>query len=284
MGECFLYKRGGGSGGAPAQKETEKTVFGKSLVLTDSTSKPLKSLRIFGRTTQAGTPSPDNPVRLVSPGDGGSITVEVGASNGGQNIQRLVCNTPNGLPGLKVSSGGNYADENGQQWICDEIDFARGKYVQRVKLGGMYDFYRKDSIILPSDPQWYNAETSNSYEMNWSFVEVSTGKVLGLCNVLPSYFFASFYGKGIVDGVMNSNRNMVINLDKARGIDTIEKFIAWCNEVDIKFLKHLIEPIETDLTAEELAQYAALHTNSLYTTISNTAAADMELTYIAIGG
>lgn len=42
--------------------------------------------------------------------------------------------TPNGLPGIKVSSGGNYTDENGQQWICDTIDLAAGTYTRRVGL------------------------------------------------------------------------------------------------------------------------------------------------------
>ena len=39
---------------------------------------------------------------------------------------------PHAIPGIPVTSGGNYTDENGQQWICDEIDFERGVYVQRV--------------------------------------------------------------------------------------------------------------------------------------------------------
>ena len=46
--------------------------------------------------------------------------------------QSIVLSTPNGLPGIPVSSGGNYTDENGQQRICNEIDLARGKYVQRI--------------------------------------------------------------------------------------------------------------------------------------------------------
>ena len=48
-------------------------------------------------------------------------------------LQSLSLQTPNGLPGIPISSGGNYTDENGQQWICDEIDLKRGVYVQRVK-------------------------------------------------------------------------------------------------------------------------------------------------------
>ena len=49
--------------------------------------------------------------------------------------QTLTLSTPNGLPGIPVTSGGNYTDENGQQWICDEVDLERGVYVQRVDKG-----------------------------------------------------------------------------------------------------------------------------------------------------
>ena len=46
--------------------------------------------------------------------------------------QTLTLQTPNGLPGVPVTKDGNYTDQNGQQWVCDEIDLGRGKYVQRV--------------------------------------------------------------------------------------------------------------------------------------------------------
>ena len=49
--------------------------------------------------------------------------------------QTLILSTPNGLPGIMVTSSGNYTDENGQQWICDEVDLERGVYVQRVDKG-----------------------------------------------------------------------------------------------------------------------------------------------------
>lgn len=44
----------------------------------------------------------------------------------------ITLSQPVTLPGLPVSSGGNYTDANGQQWLCDEIDFARGVKVQRI--------------------------------------------------------------------------------------------------------------------------------------------------------
>ena len=40
--------------------------------------------------------------------------------------------TPNGLPGIPVTSGGNYTDPAGRQWVCDEVDLERGAKVQRV--------------------------------------------------------------------------------------------------------------------------------------------------------
>lgn len=44
----------------------------------------------------------------------------------------LTLPTPNGLPGIPVVSGGNYTDQSGQQWVCDEVDLERGVKVQRV--------------------------------------------------------------------------------------------------------------------------------------------------------
>ena len=46
--------------------------------------------------------------------------------------QLLTLPTPNGLSGIPVTSGGNYTDQSGQQWVCDEVDLERGVKVQRV--------------------------------------------------------------------------------------------------------------------------------------------------------
>ena len=46
--------------------------------------------------------------------------------------QLLTLPTPTGLSGIPVTSGGNYTDSQGQQWVCDEVDLERGVKVQRV--------------------------------------------------------------------------------------------------------------------------------------------------------
>ena len=224
------------------------TETGNPVSASDAFSAPLRGLTVYGRSTQDGTPSPDNPAPIVSAGDGGSVAVKVtgknllyipdgvktvrgvtitskngrisisgtatengyvylpvkqisihglallssnvsdpvaklvseswevlfvqGKANVTQGVITRVCfivkegtnydsdginvqlelgttatayspyheqlftlPTPNGLPGVPVTSGGNYTDENGQQWVCDEVDFGKGVKVQRIDKG-----------------------------------------------------------------------------------------------------------------------------------------------------
>ena len=53
--------------------------------------------------------------------------------------QLLTLSTPNGLPGIPVTSGGNYTDQSGQQWVCDEVDFTREVMVQRIDKAALDD-------------------------------------------------------------------------------------------------------------------------------------------------
>ena len=58
----------------------ETFVAGANLVL-NSAEAPLTSLTLYGHSTQDGTPSPDNPVPIVSAGDSGAINVTVQGGN-----------------------------------------------------------------------------------------------------------------------------------------------------------------------------------------------------------
>ena len=103
---------------------------GNPVSVSDAFSAPLCGLTVYGRSTQDGTPSPDNPAPIVSAGNGGTITVTIG--DGADERQTITLQTPNRLPGIPVTSGGNYTDPSGQQWVCDEVDLERGVRVQRV--------------------------------------------------------------------------------------------------------------------------------------------------------
>ena len=103
---------------------------GNPVSVSDAFSAPLCGLTVYGKSTQDGTPSPDNPVPIVRAGDGGTITVTIG--DGADERQTIILQTPNGLRGIPVTSGGNYTDPQGRQWMCDEVDLERGAKVQRV--------------------------------------------------------------------------------------------------------------------------------------------------------
>lgn len=64
--------------------------------------------------------------------------------------QLLTLPTPTGLPGIPVTSGGNYTDPQGQQWACDEVDLERGVKVQRV------------TTMVFSNSSGFNANTTNN--------------------------------------------------------------------------------------------------------------------------
>ena len=103
---------------------------GNPVSVSDAFSAPLCGLTVYGKNTQDGTPTPDAPVPIVSAGDGGTITVTIG--DGADERQTIALQTLNGLRGIPVTSGGNYTDPSGQQWVCDEVDLERGVRVQRV--------------------------------------------------------------------------------------------------------------------------------------------------------
>lgn len=57
------------------------TEIGNPISVDDAFPAPLCGLAVYGKSTQDGTPSPDNPVPIVSAGDGGSVVVKVTGAN-----------------------------------------------------------------------------------------------------------------------------------------------------------------------------------------------------------
>lgn len=68
------------------------TAKGEAIAVTDSSSNELLGLNLYGKSTQAGTPTPDAPIDIVSVGDDGGISAfiygknMVSLSNGGYVI------------------------------------------------------------------------------------------------------------------------------------------------------------------------------------------------------
>lgn len=207
-----------------------------------------------------------------SSGDGGEINVNVGE----ENTQHLSIQTPNGLPGIKVDSGGNYTDSNGQQRVCDEMDFGRGKYVQRIKKltldGSEAWFAQKDSA---GQHQFFIDLKDALYPYNASDFDKSF-----LCNHFKSVSKAGDIDDGTVRaGVYKETFAPVFKPHGA--INKISKFTSWLSENPTTILYILATPIETDIPEETMTAYRNLYTNYPSTVIQNDSGAGMEVEYVA---
>lgn len=234
---------------------------GENISISDSNGGKLFGLNIYGKTTQAGTPTPDVPVDLVSVGDGGSITVAITGENDGQS---MVIATPNGLPGIPVASGGNYTDANGQPWVCDEIDLARGVYVQRTE--------RVDMGTL----LWEYDYTNNRFLTNALDEKVKPGT--RLTRLLTSVDYDCKYrGEHLTawdNAIYVAGSTVYVHDDN---YSTVEAFSTAMFGATL--LYPFETPVETPLSKEEIAAYKSLHTYRGQTTVSNDASAHMELDY-----
>lgn len=194
--------------------------------------------------------------------------------------QILTLQTPNGLPGVPVSKDGNYTDQNGQQWVCDEIDLGRGKYVQRIE----EHILKSKNITSITNSRQINSEY---YGIEYNgctkdFVGKFGNGVLcdKLAFVKPNsningHEITYAPGNGII--VFGLKKSLVPSGD----LDEIRNYITSNN---FAFLILIDSPIEKDLTPEEITEYKKTHTNYPTTVITNDAGAHMEVSYVADTG
>lgn len=234
------------------------SVSGALITATDSFAAPFVGLRVCGKSTQDGTPLPTAPVPIVNAGDGGTVVVTV--SDGANNSQTLTLQTPNALPGIPVSSGGNYTDENGQQWVCDEVDLARGVYVQRIT-----------KIKVTSSLNWQMSGQKVDRYFAWFAGTSAT-------NVLCTHF-STTVGSEVVGGAIANQDNLIGFAYAQKGSSTLDEFKAFLDANEVYVWTSLATPVETALSAAEISAYKALTTYSPTTTISVTDGAGAEMKY-----
>jgi hypothetical protein len=232
------------------------SVSGASITATDSFAAPFVGLRVCGKSTQDGTPTPTAPVPIVSAGDGGTVTVTV--SDGANESQTL--QTPNALPGIPVASSGNYTDENGQHWVCDEVDLARGVRVQRIT-----------KFKLTSSMSWSKAG-NNVDRYFCTFARINTA------GVLCTHFSAAINGE-TVGGIATSNGNTIGFAYAEKGTTTVSDFKAFLDANGVYVWAALATPVKTALSSAEIAAYKALTTYAPTTTISVSDGAGATVTY-----
>lgn len=170
--------------------------------------------------------------------------------------QLLTLPTPNGLPGIPVTSGGNYTDQSGQQWICDEVDLERGVKVQRVKAVDL-------STCKITGVTNLTATKRLSIKLSLAGRDY---KVNALCNRLP--YKTSFSNDDLHFYVDKSNVFVFISLDD-KNPGKGEYFLSYA----------LATPIETPLSPAEIAAFLALTTYGPDTVVQAGDGAGVKMDY-----
>ena len=230
------------------------TETGNPLSVDDAFPAPLCGLTVYGKSTQDGTPTPDAPVPIVSAGDGGSVAVTL--SDGTAKTQTLTLPTPDGLPGIPVTSGGNHTDPHGQQWVCDEVDLERGVKVQKIG---------KERVNTS------NGEVNEPYRLALDIPgnEGKEGSFPCIISITPYTSWTS---------CVAGSKLYLKNITKSEGsFYTAEELKALA--VDVDFVYQLATPIETPLTPAELAAYKALTSYAPDTVVQASDGAGIKLDY-----
>lgn len=246
------------------------TDTGNPISVDDVFPAPLCGLTVYGKSMQDGTPTPDAPVPIVSAGDGGSVAVTLSDGNG--KTQTLTLPTPSGLPGIPVTSGGNYTDSTGQQWVCDEVDLERGVKVQRV------------NRLKLDDLSWqYELTPTNKSDTFISDVPASQGgttRGYSLCQ------YAVFDGVAY-DIEMKENcrcyvwvKSVTLQFKAGSGVNSVDAFSEWLKaRPDASISYCLATPIEAPLTPDEIAAYKALTAYGPDTVVQASDGAGIKLDY-----
>ena len=244
-----------------------ESVSGESIIIRDSSESPFNGLKVFGKTTQDGTPTPEAPVELVSTNN--PVVSVAGAE---KPIQTLSLSTPNGLAGIPVSSGGNYTDENGQEWFCDMVDFEKKNITSYIV-----------DRVLTGNEDWTIYSISNDV-YKYAYLVISDGAATIanaiMCDKLPTVLISSANTEhGIY--ITNSSQGNTRLLLRYGNMTTLEEYKAWLADNPLHVQYVITKPTITPIDAETLAAYNALHTNKPNTTIYSDSNAGIEAEYTA---
>lgn len=180
--------------------------------------------------------------------------------------QTLTLSTQNGLPGIPVDSGGNYTDEAGRQWICDEIDLERGVYVQRIKKDIITDTTWRITVAKQHE---FAADILHNVGNVYSYVA-------GLCDRYKVVTSSDrrFEDKTVIFGI--SGYQLFV-CDK--NFSSIDEIATYFTEHPMTIMYPLATPVETPLAGSEIAAYKGLRAYTGTTVVEASDGAGLSVSY-----
>ena len=248
----------------------------------DAFAAPLCGLYVYGKSTQDGTPSPDNPVPIVSAGDGGSVVVKVtGKNRMPPNLKRgnvVECfvkkNTPITLvfKGDFVSQGGNllFIGENNENlWFG--IDNNKAEHHITFKANATKFQYLLNDMASENVCLTWNASSPDYEPYREQLLTLPTP------NGFPGIPVAS--GGNYTDPQGQQWVCDEVDLERGVKVQRIDKgaFDATKALAEQSVIRDT--PIETPLTPAEIAAYKAITAYAPDTVVQASDGAGVKLEY-----
>ena len=218
--------------------------------ITDSDNGKIRDMMIYGKSSQDGTPTPENPVEIksvVNP------TVKV-TNEDGLKVQLVTLNNIT-LNAISVSSGGNVTI-NGQQYVADYVDVERGKLIRMCKekvFDGTEKWRSESSYMVADMPNFSYVDNNNHKHM--TYLLCNKYKVSTTIGDNDNLIFVRINGDGVV-------------IKDTLHQSTVDDWKKYLN--DNPCIVHCLSaiPEEIDLTTEEIIAFKSLVTCYPTTNIS----------------
>lgn len=206
-----------------------------------------------------------------------NIQVELGneetaySSYKGQSvdIEHTLCAVP-------VSSNGTYTDADGQQWICDTVDFDVKVYTKRIK-----------KLVLTGNEAW---KVNTAYDYHYDLIVGDNLCGIYINPVLSTHYpnkrnTGMYYATNVDYAVMPVDASR-IRIKDARYQSDLEGFKAmlakkYADGDPVIIYYALASPVETALTDAELENIKKLQTYYNITRVDNDQKCPMQVQYVA---
>lgn len=195
--------------------------------------------------------------------------------------QSLAIQTPDGLPGIPVTSGGNYTDSTGQQWICDEI----------CEQGGVIGVkkYLTEKTIDKNSELINRLSSYGAVEKNTIITRVADKTLKKNGAILAKEFKNGYVWNKDEECAGMTEQGIDFRISRERLGLAAETTIEENNAAVLKYLEthplyfvaQLNVPVFEPLPEETQQKFKALHTYYPTTVVTNNANADMQLDYVA---
>ena len=215
--------------------------------ITDSDNGKIQDMMIYGKSSQDGTPSIENPVEIksvVNP------TVKV-TNEDGLKVQSVTLNniTLNAIP---VSSGGNVTI-GGQQYISDYVDIEKGKLYRKVKRLNLKDV--NDTSIAHS----FHSNGNGYLSFSLSFIGIANKEHRPISNRYKGSGWTDKSGYAYTPG----GNDIIFVDDRFTDRQTAIKLVQ-----DTYVIYALSSQTEEDLSLEQIKSLKSLSTYYPITNIS----------------